>query len=233
MAGELVAINDELAAVLLSIVADPADSEAVRGQSAIALGPVLEQGSITEFDDPDDVPISEETFERIQFELARLFVDESIPKFVRRRILEAAVRDPQEWQKAAILSAYNSGDRDWKLTAVFSMGYVRGFDKQILEALKSSDPDIHVEAVDAAGTWEMTEAYDHILALVENPRTPKALLLIAIAALGSIRPSEAASVLAPFLDSEDEDIRDAAGEALEFAEMHEPGEDDEGEDWVN
>ena len=42
-------------------------------------------------------------------------------------------------------------DEAWRLTAVFCMRFIRGFEEQILEALKSQHPDIHHEAVLAAG----------------------------------------------------------------------------------
>jgi hypothetical protein len=82
------------------------------------------------------------------------FISTTIPKEVRRRTLEASVRAPESWHQNAITAAYSSGDKDWILTDVFSMRWVRGFDYQILEALKSADPEIHYEACQAAtGGW--------------------------------------------------------------------------------
>jgi hypothetical protein len=233
LAGEIVAINDELAAALLKTVANSSDPVALRAQAAISLGPVLEQGSMDEFDDPDEVPISEEMFHKIQATLERLYPDIGIPKDVRRRILEGSVRDPQDWHRDAILTAYGSGDRDWMLTAVFGMGYVNGFGPQILEALKNTDPEIHFEAVNAAGNWELDEAYPHVLALVKDPRTPKPLILAAIEAAASIRPADAGQALLERLESDDEEIRDAAEEAVMMAEGHEDllfGDDEDDED---
>jgi hypothetical protein len=54
------------------------------------------------------------------------------------------------------MHAYSSGDKEWMLTAVFSMGWVHGFDDQIFVALKSDDPEIHFDAVKAAGNWGLT-----------------------------------------------------------------------------
>jgi hypothetical protein len=62
-------------------------------------------------------------------------------------------------------------------TAVIAMRRVRGFDDQILEALNSSDREIHYEAVYAVGTWELDAAWDHIAGIVDNSATPKPLLL--------------------------------------------------------
>src|SRR3984885_7218932 len=151
LAGDSTVINDDLADVLMAIVRDAEESEKLRAGAAISLGAVLEQADMDGFEDPDDVPISERTFHNIQDTLHRHYLDKSNPKEVRRRILEASVRAPQDWHQNAIMAAYASGDKDWMLTAVFSMRWVRGFDSQILEALKSAEPEIHYEAVIAAG----------------------------------------------------------------------------------
>jgi hypothetical protein len=238
LAGNLVVMNDGMADVLLAIVGSDGEPEKLRAKAAIALGPVLEEAYTDEFEDPDDVPITEPMFHTIQDSLRKVYLDQSVPKFARRRILEASVRAPEEWHKDAIREAYSSGDQEWILTAVFAMGYVRGFDEQILEALKSADPKIHFEAVDAAGTWELDAAWPHVLALVENPGTPKDLLIAAIGAVGSIRPAEAGDVLLDLATSSDEDIAEAANEAMEMAEgiagMEDDEDDEEAEDkWVN
>ena len=181
------------------------------------------------------MPISESMASKIQETLHQLYLDQGIPKEVRRKILEASVRSPLDWHKDAIRKAYSSGDRDWKLTAVFAMGWIRGFDKQILEALENSDPEIHLEAVEAAGNWELTAAWPHVLALVEDPATPKDLLITAIGAVGSIRPKEASEVLVDLVAADDEEIADAASEAIALAqgESDETGLDDDASGWIN
>ena len=239
LAGDFTVINDDLAAALLAIVRDAGEPEQLRARAAISFGPALEQADIDEFDDPDDVPITEGMFHNIQDSLQKLYFDTSNPKEVRRRILEASVRAPEPWHQDAISQAYASGDGEWMLTAVFAMHCVRGFDKQILEALEIPDPDIHYEAVCAAGEWELDAAWDHVVELLNDPDTPKPLLLAAIGAAGCIRPAEAGVVLVDLADSEDEDIAEAADEAMMMAEgaaaYEEDDEDEEDEDgeWIN
>jgi hypothetical protein len=235
LAGDLTVINDELADVLTAIIRRPDEPEQLRAVAAIALGPVLEQAETDGFEDPDDVPITQRTFRNIQDCLHKLHFDNSIPKEVRRRILEASVRAPEEWHQNAIRAAYSSGDQAWILTAVFSMRWVRGFDDQILEALKSGDAEIQYEAIQAAGTWGLAAAWSHILALVRDAATPKSLLLAAIGAVASICPAEARSVLVDLADSDDEEIAEAVDEAIEMAEPVPDEEDDEevGSEWIN
>jgi len=233
LAGDLTVINDELADSLTAIIRSPDEPERLRARAAIALGPVLEQAETDGFEDPDDVPITQRTFRNIQDSLQKLHFDNSIPKEVRRRILEASVRAPESWHQIAIRAAYSSGDKDWMLTAVFSMRWVRGFDDQILAALKSADPKIQYEAVNAAGNWELDAAWSHIVELIHDAHTPKPLLLAAISAVGSIRPAEAGNILVDLADSEDEEIAEAADEAMAAAEVASDEEDDEEDKWIN
>lgn len=218
MAGDITVVNEELVEVLLSILRNGDASEQLRCRAAISLGPVLEHADTDGFDELSDVPISERTFAQLQESLQKLYMDADVPKGVRRRILEASVRAPQDWHQDAIRAAYSSGDDEWKLTAVFSMRWTRGFDDQILEALSSKNEEIHYEAVCAAGTWELDPAWSHIAALLSREHTEKALLLAAIDAVASIRPHEAGMLLVDLTDSDDEDIVEAAHEAMAMAE---------------
>ena len=225
LAGDFTVINDELVDALLSILRRGDKPETVRGRAAISLGPVLEHADTEGFEDADDLPITERTFHRIQESLRKLYMDANVPKEVRRRILEASVRAPQDWHQDAVRAAYASDDEVWRLTAVFCMRFVRGFDEQILEALDSSNPDLRYEAVLAAGNWEVDAAWPHVAALVTSGKPEKSLLLAAIDAAASIRPHEALELLADLADSADEDIAAAVHEALAMAEGP-PGEEE-------
>ncbi len=229
LAGNIVSMSDEMAAALLKVLQNDKEPERLRGLAAISLGPILEQTDIEGFDDPilgEDPPISEPVFQTIRKALHEAYLDTSNPKEVRRRAVEGSVRAPDEWHPAAIREAYACGDQEWVLTAVFAMRYVRGFDAQILESLNSKDPEIHMEAVEAAGTWEIKAAWAHVSALVKNKKTPKPLLLAAIGAVGQIRPEEAKPLLLDLLDSKDEEISEAADEALSMMGAYSEDEDD-------
>ena len=214
LAGDFTVICDELADALLSILGNDGEPDDLRSQAAISFGPALEYAFIEEFEDPDEVPITEPMFHRIQQTLYKLYLDENTPQTVRRRILEASVRAPQDWHQLAVRDAYTRGDEAWKLTAVFCMQFIRGFDKPILESLSSENPDIRYEAVCGAGNWEIDAAWPYIAALVTSAETEKYLLLAAIESAGLIRPQQASEILSPLLDSEDEDIVDVVYEAL-------------------
>ena len=96
---------------------------------------------------------------------------------------------------------------------------------ETLASLRSADPEIHFQAVVAAGNKELDAAWPHIIALIENAGTEKDLQIAAIEAIGQIRPEEAREILVELADSEDEDIAAAADEALSFMET--PDDEDE------
>jgi HEAT repeat protein len=233
LAGDYTVMNDELACALLDIVANSHEPEDLRGQAAISLGPALEHADMDGFEDPEDVLITEKTFVKVRETLSSLFMDRDIPKEVRRRILEASVRAPQGWHEKAVREAYARKDEAWKLTAVFCMRFLRGFDAEILESLKSTSRDIEYHAVCAAGNWEVAAAWPHISKLLRSKKTEKALLLAAIEAVAGIRPEEAGELLSEFIDSDDEDIVEAAYEAMALAGVEwedEDYDDEDGED---
>lgn len=214
LAGDFTVINEALVDALLSILQSNDEAEELRGKAAISLGPVLDYAHTEGFDDPDDVPISEDTFRNIQEALRSLYLDTAVSKHVRRRILEASVRAPQHWHQDAVRATYSSDDEDWRLTAVFSMRWVQGFENQILEALESNNQDILYQAICAAGNWQVDAAWSHISRLISAQGTDKPLLLAAIDAVASIRPQEAGMTLVDLTDSDDEDIVEAAHEAI-------------------
>ncbi len=239
LAGELVVMNDELAGALLTIVRNGGEAEALRGTAAIALGPALEHADTAGFEEAEDIIISEKMFGEIRRALRALYMNGDEPEHVRRMALEASVRAPEAWHTEAVQKAYASGREDWSLTAVFCMGCVRGFNEQILESLDSSNPGIRYQAVCAAGNWAVEAAWPYVAGLieeaVEGEDVDKLLLLAAIEAAASIRPEDAAVILDPLTDSEDEEIAEAVSDALAVAgawgdEEDLDGEEDEGDE---
>lgn len=217
LAGDYTVINDDLAEELLSILLDDRESEEIRGRAVISFGPVLEHAYITEFDDPEDILITPRMFERIQQTLKGLYTQAGIPLGVRRRILEASVRAPQDWHPEAVRTAYGSDDENWILTAVFCMGYIRGFNREIVKSLEHKNPLIHYHAVCAAGNWQVEDAWPHVVAILKNEKRDKDLLLAAIETAAAIKPEKAHEVIDHFLDSKDEEIADTALEAMTMA----------------
>jgi hypothetical protein len=234
LAGEFSVMADEMAGALMAIVRSGDESDDLRCTAVLSLGPALEDADTMGFEDADDRSLSEPVFQEIQDSLRSVFMDADVTKEVRRRILETSVHAPEEWHAEAVRTAYASGDEDWRLTAVFCMRCVPGFDDQILEALDSQDPDIYYHAVCAAGSAEIDAAWPHIEALVTSDRTDKELRLAAMEAAACIRPSKARYILRDLTDSHDEDIVEVAFDALAMIEglleLEDPDDDDEEEE---
>ncbi len=231
LAGYETVMDDGMAALLLSVINDNNELEEVRSQAAISLGPALEFGNSVEFDPEEELILSVAMFHDVRHRLKEFFLDTTLPKLVRRRILEASVRAPMEWHKEAIQTAYASEDNEWKLTAVFCMAYVKGFEPQILESLNNPDADISFEAVCGAGNWGVQEAWPHIKKLLTATTTEKWLKITAIDAAVNVNPDEAIDILNDLSLSDDEDIVDAAMDALSMIALGKQDEDDYPDDF--
>jgi uncharacterized protein (UPF0147 family) len=225
LAGDSVVINDPLAGELLAILRNSGASEQLRSAAAISVGPVIELADTEGFDEPDEAPILENTFDSIRKTLRDVYQDPGTPKLVRRRVLEASVRSREDWHREAVRAAVGSSDVEWRQTAVFSMGYVDGFDREIISALSDTHPAIQYEAVRAAGNRGLKAAGPIIVRLLGQRNVEKSLLLAAIMATPDICREEAYDSLVRLSESSDPDIAGAAEEALASPAMEEDDED--------
>lgn len=220
MAGDFVAIKDDLAKALLDIVEDNRESIELRSKAVISFGVALDyiyfdMDEFAEVDEYNDFAVSEQMYQRILESLKSLYFDGTVPELVRRRTLEASVRSPQEWHCGAVRAAYQSQEKNWLITAVFCMQYIKGFQQEILEALQSKIPEIKYLAIQAAGNWGVTEAWPDIRNVLRNQDADMNLLLTAIDASVDIGHHEAIGVLNDLLaHSSNDDITEAAYEAL-------------------
>jgi hypothetical protein len=229
LAGDFTVVDDEIGSALLSVVRTNDETDDMRATAVLALGPALEHADTFGFEDPDDIVLSEKLVHRIQQSLRELYLDPAVPKDVRRSVLEASIRAPQEWNRDAIRAAYASPDEAWRLTAVFGMRFVPGFEEQIVEAISSDSPDIRYQAVSAAGNWEIDEAWPRIEAILGADPVDKPLYLAAIEAAAAVRPQAAVPLLTELSTAKDEDIAEVAFEALAMAEGLAELEEDEDE----
>ena len=220
LAGDMVVMNDEMAEALASVAGDRGESGEVRAAAAVALGPVLETTDIEGFDDDgiSEPPITEATLQVLLHTLQRIHDDPAEPMLVRRRAFEASVRYLQDWHSNAVRAAYARPEHDWKLTAVFGMQYVDGFEKEILAVLAGDDPELRFEAVRAAGAQSVAGAWPAIKSILTSPGTDRDLLLVAIEAAPTVAPEKARKVLLDLADSDDDEIAEAVEDALSMAD---------------
>jgi hypothetical protein len=215
-------MDDEVARAFLDVASSDAE-ERIRADTIIGLGPIIDEAGI-DYDDEDDEgfeldpelgpPISREMFETIVREVRGLYEDEAQPKLVRRRAFEVLVRDPQPWLTAEIRKHYASDDPEWKVSGIFGMGYVPGFDKEIAAAVKSESGKLLFEAVRAAGSMEVAGAAPRIRELAASTTGDADLRLIAIDALPQV-DRDSFDLLESLSLSDDEEVAAAAEAALD------------------
>lgn len=219
LAGDLVVMNEPIATALLAILGDRQASPDDRGRAAIALGPALEECDLADWDDVSDVPvISRSLYDTARAALREAWADHENPVVVRRLALEAAVRAPEPWQRAAITEAFRAGDHDWRLCGLFCAGYVSGFEMQVFAALDDEDEAIVMQAVLAASDAQLSLAGPNLLALADSDTTPRALREAAIDALGHVDVPGRERVLSQLVAGDDAGLSDLASFAL--SEMH-------------
>ncbi|MFH1764212.1 MAG: hypothetical protein ABIF09_08480 [Gemmatimonadota bacterium] len=242
LAGELLILDDVLGEELLRILESEDEAEPLRAKAAISLGPVLEEADREGLDDPNRLALSVGMLHRVKASLQGTHHDPEVPKEVRRSALEASVRALEPWHSAAVRAAYYDSDPEWKLTAVFCMRYVPGFDDEIVEALETDDTEVLQKAVDAARDRGVAGAWPHLRKMIllaasgasilpADPEAERSLLLAAMNAVANIRPLDAHETLSGLVDSDDPDISEAAIEILENVETRWmlDDEDEEGE----
>ena len=226
-------VTDEVAEKLLGILLSDGPDD-LRASAAIPFGPALEEYYTMydledDFFDSDEEILSKKRYDETQKTFKQLYHDSETPKLVRRRVLEASVRSPEDWHEGAIRSAYHSDDDEWLLTAVFCMGEVNAdFDSEVLEALHHDSLEIRVEAVRAAGNMELSQAAKEILSLAASETEDRDLRVAAIEALPYLQPDGAFEVLEKLEHSKSGEIAEAAEEAMhEFLAFSEINPDDE------
>ncbi len=219
-------VDDEIAGEMERLLRED-ESDDVRARAAIAFGPTLELCSY-ELDDEgrlpppggyDDAPLTQEAYDRLTETLRRVFMDGANPELVRRRVLEGAVRSPQPWHEKAAAAAFRSDEEPWRITAVFCMGYLGGFDDEIATAFESGSELVRFEAIRAAGNRGIKRLAGRLLALAEDPAADLDERLAAIEALPNMEHPGTFELMDELCADPDEGIARAAEEALEEVSM--------------
>lgn len=229
-------MDDTIARAYLDVIEGSAPED-VRADAIVGLGPVIEEAGMDYFDDDVELesmpelgpPVSREVFDTIITTVRRIYEDESQPKVVRRRALEVLVRDPQPWLEGEIRNHATSSDADWKLTAVFAMGYVNGFEKEITEAVHGAEEPILFEAVRSAGSQEIKATAKRIRELAQSESIDPDTRLAAIEALPFV-DSDCEEILQELISSENEEVAQTAEAALDELQMWEGIDDEDDEE---
>ncbi len=184
------------------------EAPSVRAAAARALAPFIEMGL------EGDLP--EARYRQAQEALLAAYRDPDETLEVRRRALEAVATAGGEEIARLIDEAYEAGEPAMRVSALYAMGShgnAQRWQRRVLRALHSPDPEMRYEAAVASGKLDLAEAVPVLLELTED--VDDDVRKAAILALGIIASEEAIGErLNALLEDEDESIREAAEEAL-------------------
>lgn len=223
--------EDDDAALIAPLVGmlkeDP--STLVRAQAAIALGRFAFLAELEELNGRQSSIVREALLGAIR--------DAGEAMEVRRRAVEAISFFGDEEVTRIIKAAYRDAEEKMRISAVFAMG--RNADpcwrETAMAELENPNPEMRFEAARACGELENAKAVPTLIRLIGDP--DREVQGAAIWALGQIGGEEARRALEACCYSEDEVLREAAGDAmaeLEFfsdpldsTRSHKPGENDD------
>ena len=140
---------------------------------------------------------------------------------VRRRALEAAAPLSLPQVEKAIREAYQSHNRQLKISAIYAMGrnYNRAWLSILLRELSSADVEIRYEAVGACGELGEEAASPYLIELIGDPDID--VQVAALQALSKIGGGGAKECLRQCLNNPSEVIRQVAEQALYELETEE------------
>ena len=159
--------------------------------------------------------------ERVKEALMSALEDQDEDLIVRRRALESVAVSPEGEIRRWIDWAYSSDDLGLRSSAVFAMG--RTVDPTwlpvILKEMDNQNPSIRYEAANAGGELGEEDALPRLSQLVGDPDPH--VQMAALNAIATIGGVHAKKILRNYTQSEDDELREMAEEALALTRMDE------------
>jgi len=206
--------NLKLAETFMSMLAEDPDIE-VRAAAATGLGMYVYEGELEE--------IPEELFRKIENYLLKVVSGED-NILVRRRALEAMGVSGRDEVPPLIRKAYESGDQDWLISALFAMG--RSADESwgpdVVRMLRHPQTKVQIEAAQAAGELALDAARRPLLKLLDDELQDSELRVAIYWALSKIGGEDVRETFETRLeeteDDEEAETIESALENLDFTE---------------
>lgn len=200
--------DTDLVPIFVALLEQDPDSQ-VRATAATALGQFIYLGELEE--------ISPALLHQVEEHLLKAVNEQANEVQVRRRALEALGASSRPEVPDLIEAAYARPSPDWKVSALFAMGRSgdERWEKLVLANLHSSNDDIRLEAIRAAGELELASARAPLLDALEDEEDADIRHEI-VWALSKIGGPGIEERLQELLDAEeDEDEADFLEEALD------------------
>lgn len=196
---------------MLDMLLNDAD-DVVQSEAATILGNYVYKGELEELTLRDKI--------RIEDALLQVLA-ENPSVLLQRRALESLAYSSRDEVAPLILAAYEKPEKEWKASALFSMGRSanRQWEKIVLANLDSDEPDIQFEAIGAAGEMYIERALPILLDMAEGFENLDQPIRMALArALENIGGMEGIPVLSRMLEwAEDDEEIELLEQAIEFA----------------
>lgn len=185
-------------------------SPKVRSAAAVALG------KFAILADEDELPEADGA--RVRDALMSVLRNEKETPDVRRRALESAAPFDSHVIREYIRRSYESDDLNQKSSAIFAMGRTgeTRWLSYLFKELRGLSPVLRFEAANACGELGDESAVPHLIPLLDDDDLQ--VQLAAIRALGEIGGSTAMRALQNCIHSDEPAIRDAAREAIDYAD---------------
>jgi len=218
IAGDLAVMNQRIATRLLALIAGSGSAPA-RVAAVLAFGPALEQAFQVGLDHPfdrsfDEPALTPALFDRIRATLGTLFHDLSQPDELRRASLKSSIHASDSWHREAVSEAFGRPELEWKVTAIYCMGRLAGFEAELVGALASTDQRLKCEAVRSVALRQLEAAGPIVLELAGRTSLGAPVRQAAIEALGWLCPPGSGELLRRLAGSDDQTLAELADQAL-------------------
>ena len=196
---------------LLDILFNDAD-DVVQTEAATILGNYVYKGELEELPESDKIRVEDALLKALA---------ENPSVLLQRKAVESLAYSSRDEVAPLILAAYEKPEREWKASALFSMGRSanRQWEKIVLANLDSDEPDIQFEAIGAVGEMYIEKALPILLEMAEEFEELDQPIRMALGrALENIGGMEAIAVLTRMLEwAEDDEEIELLEQAIEFA----------------
>lgn len=201
LAGNLSVVNPDLVEEFRKIAENKTEEFELRISAISAMAPIFEEvikpsylETVSAIDAEEDIITIDSLTDAVKA-VKEIYFNIKEEEEIRRQALKTAVRVFDDWQIEAVRKAYAEDNVEWKSTAVFCMRYLEGFNKEILESIRSQNSEIKLNAIEAAAKHELVDAWGEVEKVIKYERANIDLLCAAIYAAPVLNPSGYRDVL--------------------------------------
>lgn len=228
-ASDLAVVDLKVVRAFCTIIKNSEESYELRSSAISGLSDILAEVSSPEYQaeikfvDPNEDIIKISDFDEVRQLLQQIFYNKHEIPEIKRRALEVSATLPDIWHSEAIKEAYADGDVAWRLTALYCMRFVDGFEKEICQELLSRNADMQQYALIAVKMKKIASVWPQVRGIIEAERINEDVFYAALEAGIAINPQAMPEILTSLSDFDDPDWQDdvlAARELLNYQQKN-------------